>query len=366
MRLKSVACVTAAAVAAALGQTPVVSPASAAPPARVLAANTIALPPSSQWITHEIVNGERLDEIAERYAVSVGSILRWNKLDPKRPLFWIGQQLRVQTQLPDRVRTKITYSVRFGDSWSSIAEQFHVDSATLRRLWNTQEKELHVGHLLTIWMEPEVTPPSLPTPSFDLVPVPEGGMSVGYPDAGRLAHGVPIPENPLLYTIRNPEHAFGSTHAIRVLQESIATFRAETGYNQKLLLWDMSTKKGGRFGPHRSHRTGRDIDIGLPLKPGVMHGILPSVDQVDWEAAWLLVRSLIESDQVRYIFLSRPQQAGLYAAAKACGATREELERLIQFPRNERIGIVRHSPGHTGHLHVRFLCGAEEPDCQEF
>jgi murein endopeptidase len=363
MRLKSVVSLTAAALAAALGH--VVSVDAAPPPARVIA-STISLPPSSQWITHEIVNGERLDEIAERYAVSVGSILRWNKLDPKRPLFWIGQQLRIQTQLPDRVRTKLTYSVRFSDTWTSIADQFHVDSTTLRAKWNPQEKELHVGHLLTIWMEPEMTPPSLPTRNFDLVPVTEGGMSVGFPDAGRLAHGVRIPENPALYTIRNPEKAFGSTHAIRVLQESIATFRAETGYDRALLLWDMSTRGGGRFGPHRSHRTGRDIDIGLPMRPDFVHGVTQMKDPVDWEATWLLVRSLIESDQVRYIFLSRPQQAGLYKAAKACGATREELERLIQYPRVQKVGIVRDSPGHTGHLHVRFLCGDEEPECLEF
>jgi hypothetical protein len=363
MRLKSVVCVTAAAVTAALGQ--FVSVTAAPPPARVIA-STISLPPSSQWITHEIVNGERLDEIAERYAVSVSSILRWNKLDPKRPLFWIGQQLRIQTQLPDRVRTKLTYSVRFGDTWDSVAEQFHVELATLRRAWNPQEKDLHVGHLLTVWLEPEATPPTLPTRIFDLVPVAEGGMSVGFPDAGRLQNGVLIPENPALYNIRNPEHSFGSTHAIRVLQESIASFRAETGYDRPLLLWDMSTKKGGRFGPHRSHRTGRDIDIGLPMRPDYVHGVTAPINGVDWEATWLLVRSLIESDQVRYVFLSRPQQQGLYRAAKACGATREELERLIQYPRVEKVGIVRHSPGHTGHLHVRFLCGAEEPDCQEF
>jgi murein endopeptidase/LysM repeat protein len=363
MRLKTAVCVTAVAVTAALSQ--VVSVTAAPPPARILAA-TVSLPPSSQWVNHEIVSGERLDEIAERYAVSVGSILRWNKLDPKRPLFWIGQQLRIQTQLPDRIRTKLTYSVHFGDTWTSIAEQYHVDPAVLRQRWNPQEKDLHVGHLVTVWLEPEATPPTLPTRAFDLAPVPEGAMSMGYPDAGRLWRGVLIPTNPLLYTIRNPEHGYGSSHAIRVLQESIASFRSETGYERPVLLWDMSTKQGGRFGPHRSHRTGRDIDIGLPLRADVTYTGFPSVDAVDWEATWLLVRSLIESDQVRYVFLSRPQQQALHKAAKGCGATREELERIIQYPRVERVGIVRHSPGHTGHLHVRFLCGSDEPDCQEF
>ena len=40
--------------------------------------------------------------------------------------------------------------------------------------------------------------------------------------------------------------------------------------------------------------------------------------------------------------------------------TPEELEEMIQFPRFTKYGIVRHSPGHHCHLHVRFSCGPNE------
>ncbi|MET0386057.1 MAG: penicillin-insensitive murein endopeptidase [Polyangiales bacterium] len=336
----------------------------AAPPTtRVVAA---AFSPTAQWITHEIVNGERLDEIAARYAVSVGSILRWNRLDPRRPLFWVGEQLKILTQLPDRARNKYIYIVRPDDTWATIAERFHVDVAALQKLWNPHEQRLALGHQLTVWVEPDLTPEPLPVPKFTLKPVPQGAESVGWPDNGRLKQAVQIPENPELYTLRNMDHAYGSTHAIGVLQQSIATFRIRTGYNQPITLWDMSTKRGGRYGPHRSHRTGRDIDIGLPLRADYVPGVSPVQNAVDWVAMWHLVRTFIETGEVRYIFLSRPQQAGLYRAAKACGATHEELDRLIQFPRYEKIGIVRDAPGHTGHIHVRFLCGPEEADCKEY
>ena len=43
------------------------------------------------------------------------------------------------------------------------------------------------------------------------------------------------------------------------------------------------------------------------------------------------------------------------------------LERVLQFPRGwgASLGVVRHSPGHEGHIHVRFGCGPAEPQCQD-
>ena len=79
---------------------------------------------------------------------------------------------------------------------------------------------------------------------------------------------------------------------------------------------------------------------------------------MDWEATWHLIRAFIESGEVRYVFLSRQRQISLYKAALSCGATPEELEPIIQYPRTEKVGIVRHSPGHTGHIHVRFIAAA--------
>jgi murein endopeptidase len=338
----------------------------AAPPTSRVVAAAISLPPKPQWITHEIIAGERLDEIAERYSVSVGSILRWNKLDPKRPQFWVGEPLRVLTQLPDHVRTKYFYIVRPSDTWDGIADRFHVDAAPLQKLWNSLEPTLQVGHQLTVWVEPDITPEPFEAPEFTLKEVPVGAVSVGFPDNGRLQHGVRIPENPELYTLRNMEHAYGSSHAIAVLQHSIAAFRIRTGYKEPIVLWDMSKETGGRYGPHRSHRTGRDIDIGLPLRADYVRGKTAPQDAVDWTALWHLVRTLIETNEVRYVFLSRPQQAALYRQAKACGASFEELERVIQYPRFEKTAIVRHAPGHGSHLHVRFMCGADEGDCKDY
>jgi LysM repeat protein len=363
MRLRSIVCAGATALVAAV--VPADSLRAAPPPFGVVAA-AVTLPAMSrrdaQWITHEIVNGESLSEIAARYDVPIASIMRWNKLDPNRPQFWAGEQLKVQTRVPERVRSKLTYIVHPNDTWDGIAQRFGVERDALEKFWNPNEIALQPGHALALWVEASRDVPTVePVPVVD---VPAGAQSFGWPDAGRLEHGVRIPENPALYTVRNPEHAYGSTHAISVLQKSIAAFRARTGFGGQVILWDMSVKRGGHFGPHRSHRTGRDIDIGLPLKAGFEPGT-KKPNSVDWEATWHLIHAFIESGEVRYVFLSHAGQATLLHAAKGCGASAEELERVVQYPRTEKVGIVRHAPGHTSHLHVRFTCGEDELGCQE-
>lgn len=328
------------------------------------------VPPSAQWIIHEVIPGERLTDVADRYAVSTMSIQRWNNIDPKRGSDYTGVRLRIRTQLPARQRDKLSYVVRDGDSWWAIAHRYDVDVDTLQKVWNRDVRMLNPGDRLLIWVEPGVVPKEEPpkpeiTVSDLMVPVPEGGTSWGWPNGGRLLNGVPIPENPALYTIRNLLHAYGSTHAIETLQRGLAAFRLTTKYEGEVLLWDMSVKRGGRFGPHHSHRSGRDVDIAIPVKRGYPPETPASDDAVDWKATWGLVKAFIDTGEVKYIFLSRQRQVELYKTAVASGATPEQLDEWIQYPRTTKYGIVRHSSGHHCHIHVRFACGPDEEDCFE-
>ena len=336
----------------------------AAPPLGVTAATT---PPSSQWVVHEVIPGEHLEEIAARYAVSASSILRWNRIDPKRVRDFTGERLRIQTKLPQRQRDKLSYVVRQGDTFARIAERYSVDEKTLQNVWNSNISTPRPGDRLLIWVEPGVVAKEEPSERDQvedlMVPVPQGAVSYGHPNAGRLLNGVMIPENPALYTIRNVLHSWGSSHAIEMLQRGLAAFRIRTKYEGEILLWDMGLKRGGGFGPHKSHKSGRDIDIAIPVKKGFRPETPNSNDAIDWPATWQLVRAMIETGEVKYVFLSRARQAQLYKAAIADGATPEQLELVMQYPRHTKHGIVRHSPGHHCHLHIRFGCGPNEPDC---
>ena len=102
---------------------------------------------------------------------------------------------------------------------------------------------------------------------FKIIGVPKTAFSVGQPARGRLKNGLQLPSNDALYTIRNPDHSWGSSHMIEELQRGLANFRRASGFDRRILIEDMSQHGGGRFGPHKSHRSGRDVDIQLPVAP---------------------------------------------------------------------------------------------------
>ncbi len=403
------------------------APAVAVPPPGV-AMSTLGVSRPS-WIRHRVIPGDRVVEIASRYGVTPEQVIEWNDLDPKHTLLRVGQKLRILTTVPAVEHHYRRYKVHKGDTWNKIATRFDVDKAKLRKSWNPDVEELKAGDHIVLWVEvsspsrpaqaadrdsdgdtdsadadsdprggtkataeqparaaapdtrslvatvtrgsrakdaPAPTPAPDPDKVLPIVEVPRTALSVGSPGHGHLLHGIQLPQNTSLYKIRNPDNTWGSSHAIEVLQRAIARFRGEGVFNRELVIEDMSRHYGGRFNPHHSHRSGRDVDIELPLRPGVEAGIVPrDPSLVDWTATWYLIKDLIATGQVRYIFLSRSRQMNLYHAARRAGATAEELTQYIQYPGHERTTYVRHAPGHIKHMHVRFTCAPYETQCRD-
>ena len=348
----------------------------AVPPQATLASTSSLV--SAKWVSHRVIPGDRIADIAQRYGVDVDDLRRWNKLDDKAML-QVGKELRVHTRMQPPVIERVRYTVRRGDSWSRIAKRHDVSVQRLRRQWNPKVEDLQPGQQLAVWVEREpsddpngdegdetTTHPQEQREGLPQVSVSSVSESVGSPGRGRIRRGIQLPPNPALYTIRNPAHSWGSSHTITQLQKVVADFRERTGFEREIVIADMSRKGGGRFRPHHSHTSGRDVDIRLPLAPGVEEGKVPwGADEVDWDATWEFVRSIAATGQVRYVFLARPRQRLLYRAAKRAGASKEELDALLQFPRFARTGLVRHSSGHVKHLHVRFNCAENETRCRD-
>ena len=217
---------------------------------------------------------------------------------------------------------------------------------------------------------------------LDLHDVPAEAESRGSPHRGRLRHGVRMPLNPELYLVRRPEYAYGSSNTVQYLQLAIAKFRKRSAYRGPIVISDISRQRGGRNRPHRSHQSGRDVDVWLPLQSDqwgiTCRGGVPSgatqVDfehfaakrmrEIDWQASWELMKALLRTGQVEKIFLSRSRQRQLYRAAQADGFDSHALEELIQYPGRSREAIIRHVPGHDKHAHVRFRCSPFEPRCR--
>lgn len=126
-------------------------------------ASGTATPPKAgtRQVTHTVRGGENLWEIGRRYGVSSRSLARWNGMAPGDTLA-VGRQLAVwlpaqaSGKAPTRTATlqSIRYTVRPGDSLSSISARFKVRVGDLRR-WNDLGSSdlLHPGQKLTLHVD---------------------------------------------------------------------------------------------------------------------------------------------------------------------------------------------------------------------
>ena len=327
-----------------------------------------------RWLRHEILPGENVRDVAKRYHVTADEIVRWNGLNARRPRLRAGQFLRVGARVVPPVRKRTIYKVRFGDTWDVISARYGIDRKELRK-WNRRVPfRFRAGQRLQVWTSADRTGPNPGLPPAPpvalgsdqlLKPVASRGRSLGRPDRGRLRRGVRLPKNDVLYTRRQPDRAFGSSHTVRNLQRAVADWRNASSYRGALVVSDISRRRGGRLWPHQSHQSGRDVDIWLPLKEHLPQGTQARrASEVDWPATWGLIKALLDTGQVRYIFLDRRCQRRLYRAARATGISRERLREIVQYPRFAKTTVVRHAKGHDKHIHVRFVCDPANRRCR--
>ncbi|MCR9162330.1 MAG: penicillin-insensitive murein endopeptidase [Nannocystaceae bacterium] len=325
-------------------------------------------------IEHLVIPFETLPDVARRYEVSVDDVAQWNFLNPDEPELEDGATLTIKSPkrrpLPQQ---RIKYTVDKGENtWGKLAKRFDVPVTRLQAY--NPETELKSGAEVVIWIDPKPYKPRLPKKPLPQFTVDKRAQSIGKPNAGKLENGIQLPKSPL-YIRRTPRLMWGSSQTISNLQQAVAAFRQDVDYDGELILSDISAQHGGYLNPHKSHQAGRDIDIWLPtikgvyktkyLKSGSSRPRRPMFDEVDWYALWGLVRALIQTGAVQYVFLDWRYQEFVYRAAVEMGATEEELDEWIQWPRSRKStkGIFRHSQDHLSHIHVRFLCAPWEPQC---
>lgn len=320
-----------------------------------------------EWIVHVVRPHERLGQVAARYGVSRDELVTWNDLSSPRARLRAGKKLKVRTDRRPPPHEKIEYTTVEGDEWSTLAVRHRVLPEELQR-WNPARagRPLAPGTSLTIWHDPGVpqTVNCRRGPAPPKLEYRRDAESLGHPQSGRLRNGIPLPDSPL-WTRGRRDGLWASTHTLDTMVAAFTHLRVERGYEGDVFIGSISRKRGGKFPPHRSHRTGLDIDIRLPLLPAVPLETYPTPDNVDWPALWELIDAFLDTGEVSMIFLDRRLQRHLYWAARWAGKTPEELEPIIHWPAKDRKweAIVRHARGHKGHIHIRLLCGPEEPRC---
>ena len=193
------------------------------------------------------------------------------------------------------------------------------------------------------------------------------GRSYMRPNRGRVRNGELMPEGNG-WVIRDERVAFGATQTIDGLVNAVRAVQAEHPGGQDLMVADISKQTGGPFRPHRSHHSGRDVDVTYyrnTTDPPEFRRVRPQ--HLDAARTWTFVRTLLTEHDVVYIFMSRQHQIRLFEYAESIGEHPAWLAEVFQYgPRRHRnqSAIIRFASGHHDHMHIRFPCTDEDIRCR--
>jgi penicillin-insensitive murein endopeptidase len=194
-----------------------------------------------------------------------------------------------------------------------------------------------------------------------LDPTALGPLSIGSPSAGLLFNPRPMPEGGL-WTIRNPEEAWGTTETIGYVIKAIEAVEAQFPGSPRIVIGDISDSDGGRLNWHASHQAGRDVDIGFYHRREVEDFRRGRRSNLDIPRTWALVRALITETDIDRIFVDRSIQRLLFSHALETGEDRRWLDDIFGRKTGGKDAIIQHVRRHRDHLHARFY----NPRAQEW
>jgi penicillin-insensitive murein DD-endopeptidase len=201
--------------------------------------------------------------------------------------------------------------------------------------------------------------------------------STGEPNRGALRGGVRLAPSPHLFVRTSRRSAtWGTAELVGLIERASAAVGSQHP-GSRLVVGDLSRRNGGRVHPHRSHRSGRDADIGFylvddagrPSEPphfvhvgrdgcGELRGVRYCFDAARNYA--LMARMLADPvARVQYVFVAPDIRRRLVEEGERRRAPPEELERV-------RIATEPHSGSHShrSHFHVRIYCPSDDrPSC---
>ena len=190
--------------------------------------------------------------------------------------------------------------------------------------------------------------------------------SVGSAHAGRLSSAVQLPPH-AAYAVRDSSRAWGTPDTIQFLVHAFDQVRELDPAAPPLRVHDLSLRQGGPMAGHKSHQSGRDVDLTYYQHrcAGACPARTVTPTELDAPRQWRLLQHWLTRGAAEFIFVDYSLQRPLYEAARASGASARQLASWFQYPRGARFpaGIIRHAPNHANHVHVRFRCAASDRQC---
>jgi penicillin-insensitive murein endopeptidase len=162
-----------------------------------------------------------------------------------------------------------------------------------------------------------------------------------------------MPENDA-WTLVSPNQAFGTQETVDALRLALRAVYDTFPHTPVISIGHLSAKQGGHLRPHRSHQSGRDVDISFYYDgtPNRWYA-KASPSNLDLARTMFLIRTLVEKTNIEMILIDQSLHAPLKRYALDQGWDAEWVEGLFSS-REGRAPVVRHAPGHATHLHLRF------------
>jgi LysM repeat protein len=345
----------------------------AAPIPRLLVVTAAALALSTPAATsantqsgraHAVRPGESLWQIARNYGCDVANLKDSNQLDSN--VIYPGTSLALPESCGQdgrgvRPGAGMTHRVDAGDTLYGIAVTYDTTVADIQARNQLRGTVIYPGQVLRI------------QPGAGAAGRPIVGQSVGRSHDGLLRGGVLLAAG-RGYHVRRPHRAFGASHMVHLVRRTLAAVRQRFPRHHVLAIGDLSAREGGKIPEHRSHQSGRDIDIGLYYRRQPrrypQEFVRATPQNLDPAATWALLEGFAATYDrdggVERIFLGYETQELLHRWAEANGVRQDTLRRLLQYPRGRDtpVGLVRDFPGHNDHMHVRFKCPAADHGCR--
>lgn len=195
-------------------------------------------------------------------------------------------------------------------------------------------------------------------------------VSFGHPNDGKLEGAQAF--KPTRYMKRLPDYAKSEAkYAIPELLEALdrASQAVAKKYPGSVLgVADLSAKNGGPIPRHRSHQSGRDVDVGFYLvnekgrivRPyGLVNmkadgtSTVRSTTRFDEKRNWAFIAALLQDKKVKvtHIFVWAPLRARLLAHAEKIGAPKSLRQKAAQVM-SQPANVQRHAD----HFHIRIAC----------
>lgn len=183
--------------------------------------------------------------------------------------------------------------------------------------------------------------------------------SVGRVSGGRLLFGVPMQPSPGVH-VMSADDAWTCPEVIAALVNAAAEVRRLHPGGPDLQVGDISRRLGGRYPPHGTHQSGRDVDLRYfvqGVQPGDHEHHFVSRYSIDAPRTWALIETLYRRGEAEVIYMDWSLQKVVYQYARdELGKTPEALAPIFSYPRAHRApdALVQHVRNHHHHLHVRF------------